>query len=152
VTTSSPPKTFTGSYGYNGWMYATAVIRGTQYPDYCFRKDSSIKRSSESPVFSDANWVDLWPLASDAPPTDLYWGDRYNGGGATPGMGRACIVRHGGRLPGQAPRALPINQRMPGAVNIGFADGHAATVKLDNLWQLTWHQDYRPPPKRPGLP
>jgi len=152
TTTSTPPKTFTGSYGYNGWMYATPVIRGTQYPENCFRKDSAIKRSAESPVFMDANWVDLWPLANDTPPTDLYWGDRYNGGGATPGMGRACIVRHGSRAPSQAPRTLPINQRMPGAINVGFADGHAATVKLDDLWQLSWHVDYRAPARRPGLP
>jgi len=152
ITTSTPPKTFTGSYGYNGWMYNTPVIRGTQYPQYCFRKDSSIKRAAESPIFMDANWVDLWPLADDAPPTDLYWGDRYNGGGATPGMGRACVVRHGGRSPAQAPRSSPINRKMPGAINVGFADGHASTVKLDNLWQLIWHVDYRAPAKRPGLP
>jgi prepilin-type processing-associated H-X9-DG protein len=40
---------------------------------------------------------------------------------------------------------------MPGAVNVGFVDGHAQPVRLDDLWQLYWKVDYVAPPKRPGL-
>jgi hypothetical protein len=41
---------------------------------------------------------------------------------------------------------------LPGAENIAFYDGHAQSVKLDNLWQLYWSADWQPPAKRPGLP
>ncbi|MBI2929168.1 MAG: hypothetical protein HYY24_26185 [Verrucomicrobia bacterium] len=30
-----------------------------------------------------------------------------------------------------------------------FVDGHVETVKLENLWQIYWHQQYRPPATRP---
>jgi prepilin-type processing-associated H-X9-DG protein len=41
---------------------------------------------------------------------------------------------------------------MPGSINVGLADGHAESCKLDNLWQYYWHKGYVPPAKRPGLP
>ena len=40
---------------------------------------------------------------------------------------------------------------LPGAVNVSFFDGHGELIKLDCLWQLYWHKDYRPPAKRTGL-
>jgi len=40
---------------------------------------------------------------------------------------------------------------LPGAVNIGFADNHAETVRLERLWSLNWHRDWKTPAKRPGL-
>jgi prepilin-type processing-associated H-X9-DG protein len=40
---------------------------------------------------------------------------------------------------------------LPGAINVSFYDGHVEQVKLERLWQLSWHRDYVPPPKRPGL-
>ena len=43
------------------------------------------------------------------------------------------------------------NQPLPGAVNVAFFDGHGETVKLDNLWQLYWHADYKPPVSRIGV-
>jgi prepilin-type processing-associated H-X9-DG protein len=33
--------------------------------------------------------------------------------------------------------------------NIVFVDGHAKGVKLDNLWKLTWHRNWKTPEKRP---
>ena len=39
---------------------------------------------------------------------------------------------------------------IPGAINISFYDGHAELVKLERLWTLEWHQDYKAPAKRPG--
>jgi prepilin-type processing-associated H-X9-DG protein len=41
---------------------------------------------------------------------------------------------------------------MPGAVDVSFTDGHVEQVKLEGLWQLSWHLNYAPPAKRPGLP
>jgi hypothetical protein len=34
---------------------------------------------------------------------------------------------------------------------MAFCDGHVEVVKLDDLWQLYWHEDYKLPAKRPGL-
>ena len=57
------------------------------------------------------------------------------------GMEVIAIPRHGGGSHG----------RLPGAVNVGFFDGHAESTKLDKLWQLSWHVGYEAPEKRPGL-
>jgi prepilin-type processing-associated H-X9-DG protein len=63
--------------------------------------------------------------------------------GVIGGMGRFAIARHGGS--GAVKKATATaGQRMPGAINIGFIDGHAALTKLDDLWNLFWHRDYVP--------
>ena len=41
--------------------------------------------------------------------------------------------------------------RAEGEINVSFYDGHVEQVKLERLWQLSWHKDYEPPAKRPGL-
>jgi hypothetical protein len=32
---------------------------------------------------------------------------------------------------------------------MGFADGHAALEKIEELWQLDWHRDWATPTTRP---
>jgi prepilin-type processing-associated H-X9-DG protein len=69
-------------------------------------------------------------------------------------MGRRNGVHHyprHGRRPNPVPQYWPVDQPLPGAINVGFFDGHAELVKLDLLWQLYWHRGYAPPAKRPGL-
>ena len=61
------------------------------------------------------------------------------------------IPRHGSR-PSGTPGVWPSNQRLPGAINMMFFDGHGQSVQLENLWQLYWHAKWEPPAKRPGLP
>jgi prepilin-type processing-associated H-X9-DG protein len=61
------------------------------------------------------------------------------------------IPRHG-RRPQRTSQLWPASQPLPGAVSVTFFDGHVELVKLDNLWQLCWHRNYKPPAKRPGLP
>jgi prepilin-type processing-associated H-X9-DG protein len=59
------------------------------------------------------------------------------------------LPRHGytGRVAtNHSPKA-----RLPGAINVVFYDGHVEGVKLERLWQLYWHKDYKAPEKRPGL-
>ena len=63
-------------------------------------------------------------------------------------MNLFTIPRHGSR-----PNRIPTNQilraPLPGGINVSFYDGHVRFVRLEDLWQLEWHQDYKPPTKRP---
>ena len=38
---------------------------------------------------------------------------------------------------------------MPGLINVGMNDGHAQSVKLEELWNLSWHLDWNTPTIRP---
>jgi prepilin-type N-terminal cleavage/methylation domain-containing protein len=138
-----------GGYAMNGWLYTD-----DQYgipTKYRFMKEAGIQKPSATPIFVDSIWVDLWPLATDKPATDLYAGSGNAGGaGSIGGMSRATIARHGGRSPASAPRRIAPGQAMPGAVVMGMTDGHVETVKLEKLWDLYWHKDYVPPVKRPN--
>lgn len=131
-----------GGYALNGWLYDTATFGGGEHPELMMSKQSAIQNPSQTPVFVDAMWVDLWPLETDRPSQDL-----YNGELAT-GMTRCAILRHGG-IAANAPRAFDIRQRLPGSVNIGMADGHAQLVKLEDLWTYDWHLNWTPPQVRP---
>ncbi len=64
-------------------------------------------------------------------------------------MGRCTIDRHGAGSPAAAPRIFNTTQLLPGALNIGMADGHVEFVKLENLWQCYWHLNWNPPSPRP---
>jgi prepilin-type N-terminal cleavage/methylation domain-containing protein len=135
-----------GSYAANSWVFSAP--QGTEASNYF--KMSAAQQTASIPLFVDAVWPDVAPHATDLPCTNL-----YDGAGFTLGlepMGRCTISRHGGMPAGAAPRVWPASQRMPGAVDVSFLDAHVEMVKLDNLWQLTWHKDYMPPAKRPGLP
>jgi prepilin-type N-terminal cleavage/methylation domain-containing protein/prepilin-type processing-associated H-X9-DG protein len=154
---ANPDPTNMGSYAINGWLYNTQGANPpTQYvadspPGSYYHKDTSIHNPSATPEFVDAVWPDMWPLATDTPdnPYNLYKGVG-NIGGAGPMM-RACIARHGSAPPQSAPQAFPINQPFPGLVNIGLADGHVETTKLDKLWTYTWSGTFKLS-NRPGLP
>jgi prepilin-type N-terminal cleavage/methylation domain-containing protein len=133
-----------GSYGLNGWLYDRPAWGGSGHPELMMGKQSLIQKPSQTPVFLDAIWVDLWPLETDSPAKDL-----YNGVYPKPGMGRCTIARHGAGNPAHAPRAFDTSQRLPGAMIMGLADGHVQTVKLENLWQYYWHLNWEPPATRP---
>lgn len=80
-------------------------------------------------------WVDLWPLATDKPALKLYAGSMNGGGGSSiGGLSRANIARHGGRGPGSATKNVTAGQPLPGAVVMGFTDGHVETARLEKLW------------------
>lgn len=131
-----------GSYALNGWLYDTATFGGAAHPEYMMSKQSPIQKPSQTPVFVDAMWVDLWPLETNLPSRDLYNGTMETG------MTRCTIARHGG-IAANAPRNFDINQRLPGSVTLGMADGHVELVKLENLWNYSWHLDWKPPAIRP---
>jgi prepilin-type N-terminal cleavage/methylation domain-containing protein/prepilin-type processing-associated H-X9-DG protein len=134
-------KAYLGSYAMNGWLYKLTLTetdfsgKGRQY---YFNNENAIKRPTETPFFMDCVWVDLFSWEQDGP---INTGDLYlaGGQGSPPSINRCVIPRHGGKPAGSAPRKfLPVSQPLPGAINIGFIDGHAATVKLQNLWHLYW--------------
>jgi prepilin-type N-terminal cleavage/methylation domain-containing protein/prepilin-type processing-associated H-X9-DG protein len=149
----------TGSYGFNGWLYyynttggrGSPVEAGPLTPGgvapagvYSNERDwyrcPIVKQSADVPVFADCIWVDAWPTPHDSAPANLTAGT-YGGAGGM--MGRFAIARHGR------------------AVNVSFADGHAATTPLEELWKLRWSAswnkrfpaaDWRVPNPTPRLP
>ena len=141
---STPTNRFTGSYALNGWLYDKATYGGAVHPEFMMSKQAMIQKPSQTPVFFDAIWVDTWPLETDSPSDDLYYGTF-----ADTGMPRCTIQRHGAGPPGGAPRVFDTKQRMPGAVNMGLADGHVELVKLEDLWQCFWHLNWVVPNPRP---
>jgi prepilin-type N-terminal cleavage/methylation domain-containing protein len=61
--TSDKQTMFSGSYGYNGWLYSD--IRFSEKGDpkqlKVFTSESAIQKPALTPVFFDENWVDAWP-------------------------------------------------------------------------------------------
>jgi prepilin-type N-terminal cleavage/methylation domain-containing protein/prepilin-type processing-associated H-X9-DG protein len=150
---SSPPRWVGGSYSYNRWLgnggeWKNAFCWSGEFPTQPedFSGEGDIQLPALTPVFSDGVWAWAAPHAGDFPATDLVTGFCLKGGGIC----GITIPRHGSR-----PHSIARNQRaghlLPGAINVGFYDGHAEQVKLERLWQLYWHKDYQPPAKRPGL-
>src|ERR1017187_1853495 len=148
VRWSSDGKTmFSSSYGYNAWLYPDLhkYFPASMPEDMVFPK-GGIENAFSTPVFVDANWCGLTPKEDDPPARDLYNGLSMTTEGR---MGRCTIARHGGSNPASAPRNLTQGEKMPGAINVGHADGHAALVKLGDLWKLSWHRNWQTPAQRP---
>ena len=121
----------TGSYAHNRWL------------PFSFRTQDAIQHPSNTPLFADSAVWAAFPVATDLPAVNLYSPDGF-------GMASLNIPRHGPRI-NPVPTQHPSPQKLPGAVNVVFSDGHARTSPLEHLWQLTWHKNYQPPSRRPGL-
>jgi prepilin-type N-terminal cleavage/methylation domain-containing protein len=134
---------YQGSYSLNGYFYSDDPYSD---PNKRFRSETDIKYPSQTPFFADAIWVDAWPLETDKPAVNLYNGDQYSGGG----LSRIAVPRHSAQL-SAAVRNFNSRNRLPGAVNVTFADNHCETAKLERLWTFYWHRQWLPPAKRPGL-
>ena len=136
-----------GSYAGNGWVEQWAFggfwdLGGE--PDWIWTKEGQILHPAKTPTFADGViFWNFWPVESDSPAVNLQTGLPF-------GMGMVTIPRHGSR-PAQVTTSQPPDQRLPGAINISFYDGHAAMTPLENLWQQEWHQGWKTPPVRPGL-
>jgi prepilin-type processing-associated H-X9-DG protein len=100
---------------------------------------------SRTPLFADSVWVFVRPIAADVPARNLYLGGNTPSGS----IQRLTIARHGSMNPKSAPRNLPPGAPLPGSINIVFYDGHAQSVRLEDLWSIYWHKDYVPPAGRP---
>jgi prepilin-type processing-associated H-X9-DG protein len=140
--TISTPE-YASSYGYNSWL-AGGLGNVVTYPTGPYKNDSALENATMTPMFMDSTWINFDPVENDTPARNLYTGDP-----AKEGMPRVTIARHGSRSAGSAPRNLLPGAPLPGAINMGFADGHAELVKLDNLWTYNWHRGWKIPSQRP---
>ncbi len=128
-----------GSYSLNGWLYQwdptgdIALWVSASDSSKFFQKESAITKPSDTPAFFDAIWPDNWVHNTDMLATDLAVGDR-----TTP-LGRCSLARHPVK-----PFHSAANQPVPGAINMGFADGHASYLKLQNIKNVVWHNGYTP--------
>jgi len=102
-----------------------------------------------TPVLADGVEYLTCPQAADMPAQDLYMPVAHDTNDFA-NMAAMNIPRHGSR-PNVAPQEWSVTSPLPGAVNVGFDDGHVQAVKLDSLWDLYWDVGYVPPAKRPGL-
>ena len=147
---SSPPNEVFGTYAINGWLYPFKGGTALYFPAdgaKCFGSDTMIPNTSLTPFFTDAMWPDMWPKATDLPTPNL-----YSGGTTTDQeMQRCLIARHGGVIPAAAPTRADLTKKLPGAINVGFADAHVELAPLDKLWSFQWHLGYVAPASRPLL-
>jgi prepilin-type N-terminal cleavage/methylation domain-containing protein len=133
-----------GSYGYNGWLYSddSHVGNGGDVA-FHFGRESNVRFPSQTPVFFDCNWVDLWVVESDPPSSDLQNGDQSMNG---PGAGRVSIGRHGGNGPNSAPTQLvpALWRNTPRAlfIDVAMVDGHVEAAHLPKMMRLYWHANY----------
>lgn len=146
-----------GSYAFNAWLQlagyqvtnvplAQALASLKTFEPYFFKNEGEIRSASRTPVLLDSAFSDIGMVASSKPPRDLFTGGPN--GYLLDCLG--LVARHG-NSPASPPRDWPIERPLPGAVNVGFVDGHAELVPLERLWQFTWHPGYEPSAKRPGL-
>ena len=144
-----------GGFGANLWMINSRSWwpegDWSYFEERSFINESSVAFPGLTPVFADSISYFQVPRAGDLSAEDLATGflsrpasDRQVGG-----MHCLTIPRHGHR-PHPVPRKWPASDRLPGAINMAFFDGHVALVPLERLWSLYWHKDYVPPAKRPS--
>jgi prepilin-type N-terminal cleavage/methylation domain-containing protein/prepilin-type processing-associated H-X9-DG protein len=133
-----------GGYGLNLWLFD--ILQGeslrSERPPLFFTHENQVHPLS-TPILGDSPFRGSHPRASDGPQ-----------GGAVLGF---ALPRHGSRPrppPGNLPHRWydwPHDQPLPGAMNMGFFDGHVEQVRLERLLQLYWHKDYVAPEDRPGM-
>jgi len=126
----------------NGWLGPPPSVVATN-PQFVFNKPGTVQQPARTPFFNDAVWWSEWPVEGDAAAPDISKGEAIN----IPGMQRCTIWRHGGNtatsyVNGNPPS--PYTLPSEAAINIGFDDGHAQMVKLNDLWSLYWHYNWTP--------
>jgi prepilin-type N-terminal cleavage/methylation domain-containing protein/prepilin-type processing-associated H-X9-DG protein len=145
---STPP--YASSYAYNSWL-AGGISNTNAYPSGPYQNDAAVQNPVLTPMFMDSAWINLDPTEKDQPSRNLYdpFSSPNNSGSTGEGMLRICVARHGNAAAGAAPTSLAVGAPLPGAINMGFADGHAELVRLENLWTYYWHRDWQTPSTRP---
>jgi prepilin-type N-terminal cleavage/methylation domain-containing protein/prepilin-type processing-associated H-X9-DG protein len=151
-----------GSYGLNIWLLNFQRLwfdLDWISPEIglLFWNETDIKKPSITPVLSDSIWwwSQIEPEAIGRGHSDSTGRRVLDLTGKQLGSNfdfndYVCVARHG-RHPNPVPENWPYDQRLPGAINVSFFDGHAQSVQLEGLWQLQWYLSYAPV-KRPGSP
>lgn len=147
-----------GSYTFNAWlgvatgMFGDATLGGpSPGVEWVYYRESDIESPSNTPMFCDGiDFRHFSPFEMSYPGKNLVMGEAAGFYYGEKAMWAVTIPRHGSR-PRRVPTNHPITSRLPGAINMSFYDGHVEQVKLERLWGLNWHRNYRAPAKRPGL-
>ena len=122
-----------GSYGINHWINSlppsfAAGWRGR--PELQWGKTMAVTEPSQVPVFADCAWYggnpfDLQTAGNGGkPPPTRDW-NKTNSKQWDWDMARFVMERHGR------------------SIQAAFADGSARSVKLNALWSLQWHREFR---------
>jgi len=141
---TQPAVPIEGSYAFNAWLYSDNQ-GASPNPAFLFLKENAIEHPSQTPVFCDSVWLNFWAQPTSPAAMNLF-NPTYS---FNNGMSRIAIPRHGGRPAAAAPTTRTLGQPLPGAINIGMADGHAELVPLPNLWNYYWYLGYQPPAAPP---
>ena len=143
-----PTGFWTSSYSANVWVFvgppAYPEVAGDPWSTNYFFNESAITSPALTPTFADGIWPSVLAGTGflDGPPFDLNReGSQLGQKNGLGGMQSVLIARHGSH-PRPAPHSWPADQRLPGAINVSFFDGHVQSVKLYNLWQLKWHKNW----------
>jgi prepilin-type N-terminal cleavage/methylation domain-containing protein len=137
-----------GSYGFNQWLYSDSgnggLVGNASQQGLVFHNQGNITHPSTTPVLVDCDWENLMPMEGDNPPADLFSPGDVGSSATGNYMDRCCIVRHGSMSPQSAPRKLVFHPgvTLPGSINMGCMDGHVELVKLQSLWNYTWHYNW----------
>ena len=143
-----------GSYAINGWLfyYETTHLDNhidswvkPQYASHFFQRDSNIPHPDQTPYFMDAIWPTVFPKSSSLVASDLFFGDPPSPGGKQvpgegTGLGNCSIARHPLKRDAKAISGKPV----PGSINMSFADGHTALIKLQDIKNVYWYLGYQP--------
>lgn len=137
-----------GSFTFNGWCYSDDHYFTTgDDAGRHFRKEADIQHPSQTPIFAESVWVDMWPRQTDSPASDLY--NPFPNGDSSGTIGRCTIGRHGGRGAARAPRSVfpPLWAKLPKEYNIdlALADGRVEKAPLPSLIKYYWNCGYQPP-------
>jgi len=138
-----------GGFGLNLNFFSTErwFVGGVHVGEGRFLSETRVEQASGTPLVADCVFTVQYPLPRPGgnPPTYVY--------GAPPagdwqtGLTGFAIARHGSR-PVSIPNEWPKGARLPGAINVGFFDGHVQQVKLEGLWKLRWYRGYEPAGER----
>jgi len=136
------------SFGVNGFLYELITPSALKPPvsklSCMFSQPAYIQKPSQTPLFFDENCMDILPMETDLAAPDLYFGQTPTWAlGGSRGMGCCTILRHGGPTASSSVLYKSGNPLL-GAINMSFDDGHGELVKLQNLWNYTWHLNWNP--------
>jgi len=139
------------SYTYNGWFYASSYVDqrdqeggNVQDPGWVYGKESMVRYSAQTPLFSDGNWIDAVPAEQDSPAANLYTGCDPSVSGIKRQMGRVTLQRHA-YIAGSASRnykASWVQSPPRGGICLALVDGHAEFTPLGGLYSYAWHRNW----------